>query len=98
QVANYPVAYSNWMRLLNWEASSLYEVAICGDQARDYGLQLMKKPVFNALFVAQKSPSQLPMLKGKCKETTWIYVCENRLCKKPVQDINQAAEMLLSGQ
>ena len=95
QVDRYPVGYANWMQLAQWEIRGFHEVAVVGDKAADSALPLMRHYSPNQLTVYTEGPSDIPMLKGKQQgRETWIYVCHNRVCQKPVQDVAAALEQL----
>jgi uncharacterized protein YyaL (SSP411 family) len=52
---------------------------------------LQAKYIPNALYLGGKDEGSLELLKGKLQEgETMIYVCQNRVCKLPVTDVDKA--------
>jgi uncharacterized protein YyaL (SSP411 family) len=90
-----PSFYSNWCDLMLAFSKTPYEVAIVG---KDYGkimteLQLRYQP--DVLYLGGASEGSLELLEDKLVENqTFIYVCQNKVCKMPTEDINQALELM----
>jgi len=95
QMENYPAGYSNWLRLLHYEQYPFYEVATVGSDAPARQRQLMQDYRPNVLFAQATAPSDLPLLKERYREDgTYIYVCQNRVCQRPVQEAAAAKKLL----
>jgi len=83
--------YSNWGLLMSHVVYGLKEVAIVGNEALNFRKSFDKDYLPQCLFAGSISNSQVPMLEGRLQEgKTTIYVCENRVCKLPVYDVNEA--------
>lgn len=94
QVREQPSLYANWTRLLGYKTFGVYEVAIVGENAPEKNIALQKKYYPTALFLGGKSES-LPLLEGKLvPQSTLIYVCQNKTCKYPVSEVNEARKLL----
>jgi len=86
--------YANWLRQAGWYAYQPYEVAVLGERAGDVSLRLQQDYFPLAIFLGG-SEEHLPLLENKYVDgKTIIYVCRNRVCKLPVEDVNKAFEQL----
>lgn len=91
-----PSFYTNWLQLQMDIQSPPYEIAILGDDALKLSHEMMQTYRPNAVFLGSFSESIMPLLKYKYQEgKTMIYVCQNKACKFPVDNI-EAAEKLLT--
>lgn len=92
------VFYSNWARVSAVAAWRPFEVAILGDDAlaKNHDMQKHYNPL--ALFSGGRREN-LPLLENKLVEgKTIIYVCRDRVCKIPVEDVQQALKQLKAGE
>jgi len=90
-----PNFYSNWCSMYSEVLNPPYEIAIVGNDYRPIQLDLMKSYLPNALFLGGKDEGTLELLKDKLQEDeTMIYVCQNKICKLPVQEVEAALELL----
>ncbi len=90
-----PNFYSNWCQLYSEMNRRPYEVAIVGDDYQQKLAALQNKYVPNALYLGGKNEGNLELLKGKLLEDeTMIYVCQNRVCKLPVTDVDKAFALM----
>lgn len=86
--------YANWLRQAGWFAFRPFEVAVLGADATSVSLQLRKNFLPLAIF-AGGSEENLPLLENKYVEgRTMIYVCRNRVCRLPVEDVAKALGQL----
>ena len=70
------------------------QVAIVGPQAAAINKALQKHFLPNCTWLGGNE-EYLPLLEGKLKPNqTWIYVCTNQNCKKPVTTIAEALEQI----
>ena len=93
--SDFPNFYSNWCGLYLDAVNRPYEVAILGEDYKDKALALQKHYFPNALFLGGKSEGNLELLKDKLQEgETMIYVCQNKVCKFPVTEANEALDLL----
>jgi len=95
-VRQYGTYYSNWAILLDNEVHLPYEVAIVGKDFETKRKQLMKKYIPNAIYLGGKDEGTLELLKDKLQDgKTYIYVCQNKVCKMPVKEINEAVKLMI---
>jgi len=89
-----PAFYSNWLQLYLDYANPPYEIAILGDEANAKRMELHKDYLGNALVLGGKTEGSLALLKDKLQEgETYIYVCQNKVCKIPVTEVEKALEL-----
>jgi uncharacterized protein YyaL (SSP411 family) len=93
QIAKYGSSYSNWCMLLLNEVFGVYEVAITGDGADEMRYELEKNYIPNKIILGGKKGS-LPLLPGKFGSTTRIYVCKDKTCGLPVENIKDALKQI----
>lgn len=86
--------YANWASLMGLVTYEPYEVAIMGENASEKSRQLMKHYYPTALLMGGNKEN-LPLLENKRAEgRTMIYVCRNKICKLPVEEVEQAMRQL----
>ena len=94
----YGSAYSNWAMLAQNFVCPFYEIAIVGNSVDEKRKQFSEHFVPNAIFVGTKAQSKLSLLQNKFVEgKTLIYVCENKTCKLPTENISEAVQSLVLG-
>lgn len=94
-----PSFYSNWLQLYQDVAQPPYEVAILGPDAEKLSRELMSNYLPNCVFLGGNTEGELELLKDKLVEgETYIYVCQNKVCKFPVQTAEAALEQLMPAQ
>lgn len=87
--------YSNWAQLLLHFTFPYYEVAICGRDAQQKYLALQQYYLPNAIWIKADTPSELPLLKDRfMKGATRIYVCQNKVCRLPVETVEEAVKKI----
>lgn len=90
-----PSFYSNWAQLFVDMAYPPYEVAIVGDDAQASRRSMMTNYLPNVMFLGGRSEGSLKLLADKLQEDrTMIYVCQNKSCKFPVEDPNEALKLI----
>ena len=93
--SEYPSFYSNWCQLIASMIDAPYEIAILGDEASEKALGLQKKYLPNAFFLGGDSEEGLELLTDKLQEDrTMIYVCQNKVCKFPVEEVEKAFTLI----
>lgn len=72
-----------------------FEVVITGEYASKFREEFDKHYFPNILFSGTKEKSNLPLLKDKfISEETTIFVCKDKTCKQPVNNVKDALEFL----
>ncbi len=90
-----PSFYSNWLQLYQSLAAPPYEVAVVGPNAKVLSQELMAAYLPNSLFLGGTAEGSLELLKDKLVEgETYIYVCQNKVCRFPVQTAEEALKQL----
>jgi len=100
----YGSAYSNWAMLMLHFTQPFYEIAIVGNSVDEKRKELSEHFIPNAIFTGASSPAlllkekgatALPLLEGKFVEgKTLIYICKDKTCKLPTENINEALEQI----
>ena len=93
QIANYPSAYSNWIMLLQEEVFGIYEVAITGDDFESLKREMEKKYIPNKIMLGGKKGS-LPLLKDKFGAEIQIFICKDKTCGLPVNNVTDAFKQI----
>ena len=91
----YTAGYANYASLMLKEIYPYYEVAILGDEAHNHAIQLNKKYIPNKLLLGGGQNSKLQILQKKyVPGNTMIYVCEQKVCRKPTTKIMSAQKIM----
>ena len=94
-MGKYGAGYSNWALLLLNYVKPFREIVVTGNEALTKRKELQSSYLPNALFAGGTKDSKLPLMEYRFVEgQTLIYVCENRVCKLPVQDVGAALKLL----
>ncbi len=87
--------YYNWFELYRRMLKEPYEVAIVGNDAEGIRKEIAKEYLPNALLLGGKTEGNLELLKMKLQEgKTMIYVCQNKTCKLPVENVANALKQM----
>jgi uncharacterized protein YyaL (SSP411 family) len=90
-----PSFYSNWCGLMLNSVKAPYEVAIVGKDYSKILNQLEKQYQPDVLYLGGATEGTLELLEDKLVENqTFIYVCQNKVCKMPTEDITKALELM----
>lgn len=82
--------YANWSRLLGVIAYEPFEIAIMGQQSKSKNLAIQKRYLPTSITMGGKAEN-LPSLENKLVPgATRIYVCKNRVCRLPVDEVEEA--------
>ncbi|NOR46302.1 MAG: DUF255 domain-containing protein [Candidatus Delongbacteria bacterium] len=88
--------YANWDILMTWFVSSPYEVAIVGENFQAKRKEFDKFYLPNVFLSGGKDEGSLSLLEDKLiKDQTTIYVCQNKACKIPVTEVDEALKQIL---
>lgn len=87
--------YSNWAQLLEMNVNKPLEIAIVGKNAEKIRQEMMSYFIPNALFLGGETEGNLELLKDKLiAGETYIYVCQNKVCKMPVKTVAEALRLI----
>jgi len=92
-LAKYGSAYSNWAMLLLDEVFGVYEVAIAGDVAETFRIEMEKNYIPNKIILGGKKGS-LPLLQDKYGSLTQIFICKDKTCGLPADNITAALKQI----
>ena len=94
-VARYPAGFSNWGILMMHYTYPFYELAISGEDAFDKLHQAEQHYNPNKLAVSCTKPSELPLLLNRfAPGKTLLYVCRNKACQVPTEEVAEALKQL----
>jgi len=94
QVTN-PGFYYNWLNLYLNVIKPPYEVAVIGEDYQSKLKELQANYISNAIFLGGDSEGTLELLKNKLVAgQTMIYVCQNKVCKLPTEDVEEALGLM----
>lgn len=87
---DYPSAFSNWLNLLLNFSEEQKEIAICGEKAIEFATKINQHYFPNILVAGSKTESLLPFLTNRfMKNETLLYLCQNRACQKPTDNLEE---------
>ena len=93
QISKYGSSYSNWCMLLLNEVFGINEVAITGEHAELKRIGLEKNYIPNKIMLGGKKGS-LPLLQDKFAATTRIFICKDKTCGLPSENIEEALKQI----
>lgn len=86
--------YANWTALAGMMHHKPHEVAIVGKDALPLAGQMQRYYLPNVIYLGGGTEN-LPLLKNKkVADKTMIYVCRNKQCKMPVEQLEAALEQI----
>ena len=95
KVNQFPVYHAQWCSLAGLFSQGTYEVVVMGKDAIAKNKELQKKYLPDCVIMGETDKENLPLLKNKLPENkTLIYVCTNKVCKKPVEDVTEALSLV----
>jgi uncharacterized protein YyaL (SSP411 family) len=87
--------YASWCFLTGMFSYGTNEVAIVGKESLQKNIELQKNYLPVSFFMGSIDKENLPLLEGKkIDNQTWIYVCTNKTCKRPVTETASALNQL----
>jgi uncharacterized protein YyaL (SSP411 family) len=87
----YPVNHTTWLTLAGTFANGSLEVAVMGKDAIGVNRNLQKNYLPDCIVMGETDEENLPLLENKLVDNkTLIYVCNNKVCKKPEEEVSQA--------
>ncbi len=88
------IFYADWAGLYGTIAYGHNEVVVCGDDATEKNLQLQSDYHPMSIFMGGKQES-LPLMEHKLiRGKTMVYVCRNRICRLPTEDVEVAKRQM----
>ena len=94
-ITDYSSSYANWSSLLLNVSHPFYEIAVVGPNAAQLVKDLQKNNIANTLIVGSAKESELPLFEDRYfEDETYIFVCQDRVCKLPVTTVEQAIKQL----
>ena len=85
---------SNWMQLLLDQINTPFEIAIVGENALELRNELASNYLGNSILLGSKKEENLDLLKSKyIEDATMIFVCQNKVCKLPVEEVAAALDL-----
>ena len=95
EIAEYPSTFSNWLDLMLNYTNNYYEVAIVGTDVTKKIKALNSYYLPNKLIIGSDTENNLPLLQNRFVEgKTLIYVCVNKACKLPVEEVEKAVTFI----
>lgn len=87
-------SYANWYNQVVNVTYPFYEIAITGVESESKLNELNKHFLPNTLMMGGKK-SSLPLVQGKFEsKTTRLFVCQDKVCQLPVENIKEALDQL----
>jgi uncharacterized protein YyaL (SSP411 family) len=87
--------YTQWCFVAGMFSHGTYEIAIMGKDATKKNIELQKTYLPECLFMGSTEEENLPLLQDKMPvNKTLIYVCTNKTCKIPVEEVGIALRQL----
>ncbi len=94
-IENYGSAYSNWLDLYSNFAESYFEIAISGKDSHQKLKEINRQYIPNKLICGSVIKSDLPLLENRfVKDKTLIYVCVNKVCQLPTENVKTAISQI----
>lgn len=90
-IKDYPSSFSNWANLLLLATDNFLEVVIAGPKAQTLRKELAKNYYPSKIVMGSTTESDLPLFKDRfLAGKDLIYICTDKECKKPVDNIGEA--------
>jgi uncharacterized protein YyaL (SSP411 family) len=90
-----PYFFSNWLSLYLMLSKPPYEVAIVGKDCERLRKEIETYYLPNAILLGGAEEGDLILLDGKLvKGETIIYVCQDKICKSPVETVKEALKWI----
>ncbi|MDQ6890502.1 MAG: thioredoxin domain-containing protein, partial [Bacteroidota bacterium] len=87
--------YSNWAQLMALQLKSPYEIAIVGNEWEEKLAAFNKNYLPQSIFLGGNTEGTLSLLQSKLVAgKTMIYVCENKTCQRPVEEVDLALKQV----
>jgi uncharacterized protein YyaL (SSP411 family) len=84
-----PIAYYNWLNLMQNYTGNYYEIAVSGKDALKKVKELENYYLPNVLLAGSTTESKLPLMESRfMPNETFIYVCVEGACKLPETEVS----------
>jgi len=91
----FPAYHAQWCSLAGLFSQGIYEVVVMGKDAISKNKELQKKYLPDCVIMGETDKENLPLLENKLPvNKTLIYVCTNKVCKRPVEDVSLALNQI----
>ena len=95
EMEKYGAGYSNWANLLLQKVKPQTEVVIVGKDVNEKLKALYKHTPPNVIFALSDKQNNLDIFKNRfVPEKTTIFICKNKSCLLPTEDINEALKLI----
>ena len=92
---NSSIHFTNWAKLHILFISTPFEVAILGVKCMEFNKKLHEQFFPNIILTGGKEEGKLALLQHKLmKNQTSIYICKNKTCRLPMNDVDEALNIL----
>lgn len=89
----YGSAYSNWAILLLEEIFGIYEIAVTGPKASQLRQEMEQNYIPNKIMLGGNEEN-LPLLQNRINDRSLIYICKDRTCGLPAENIEAALKQI----
>ena len=90
-----PAFHANWLNTASYLTYPYFEVAIVGDDFESLKNETSQKFLPNISILGGGSASTIELLNDKYVDgKTIIYVCENKVCQLPVEEVSKAIDQI----
>jgi uncharacterized protein len=95
QILPNPRFYANWALLMSSEIYPPLEIAIVGPDYEKLKKEMDRHFLPNSFLMGGSDEGTLPLLEFKLQDDkTLIYVCRNKVCDKPVDNVEEAIRQI----
>ena len=89
--------YSNWAQLMALQLKPPYEIAIMGNDWKQKLAAFHENYLPQAIYLGGTTEDGISLLQNKLiTGKTMIYVCENKTCQRPVEEVSEALKQMKS--
>ena len=92
-IAKYGSSYSNWATLLQEEVFGISEIAVTGPNVSALRKELEQNYIPNKIILGGNAEN-LPLLQNRVGAQTRIYICKDKTCGLPVDDVANALKQI----
>jgi uncharacterized protein YyaL (SSP411 family) len=93
----YPTSFGVWLSVLFQIIYETNEIAVVGPDYKVLLNKLLSLYIPHSIIMAAPRENNYPLLKGKMPNSqTFIYLCRNYTCQKPVTSMEEVTSMISS--